>query len=56
MKGRYLLQAQTCQPLPQLAVHVLFGSYPVVIIFKKLISCQHLQIGSFHIKVRISVF
>lgn len=50
------LAVQTCQPRLSLALCVLLGSYHVVIIFKYLISCQHLQIGRFHIKVRISIF
>lgn len=50
------LAVQTCQPRLSLALCVLLGSYHVVIIFKYLISCQHLQIGRFHIKVWISIF
>ena len=48
-------EARTCQPPPSLALPVWFGSQHVSILFKNLISCQHLQIGELHRKVRISV-
>ena len=48
-------EARTCQPPPSLALAVWFGAHHVSIIFKNLISCQHLQIGELHRKVRISV-
>lgn len=57
MKSKNLIPvAQSCQPQLWLGLCVLFGSYHVIIIFKNLISCQHLQIGRFLIKVLISVF
>ena len=56
VKESYSCGMKIGQPWLWLSLHVLFGSYRVVIFKKNLISWQHLQIVRFHIKVWISVF